>query len=407
MKVLHVFSNIHDISGYQVRSKYVLDNQKRMGLDLAAASMWDGTSGGGKIFNGNVPVFLFDVREGFKKLPNIPIPIPYLREAGREVRRYAVRRIFRSYLSQVIERTRPDIVHAHSSWKTALQAFAAARRARLPFLYEIRGVWEETAVAEREISRLGFEYVRSRFHENHLIRESDAIVTLSEGLKQDLCARGGNPNRISVIPNGVDTAEFMPVPRDVQLAESLACGQRTIVGYISSLRKLEGIKYLVQAMRKVDECICAVIVGDGSERESLERYARDLGVQDRIKFVGSVPHAGIARYYSIIDIFVVPRIRQKVCELVTPLKPLEAMAMGKCLLMSDVGGLRELASEEETAQFFEPENSESLADKLRLLVADAELRRKMGEKARRYVVEKRDWRGLVNQYIPIYENLMR
>lgn len=407
MKILHVFSDIHQISGYQVRSKYVLANQKRLGLDLAAASMWDGTSDWGEIFHGDIPVFLYDVREGFNKLPDMPIPIPYLREAGREVRRYAVRRLFRSYLSQVIEQTRPDIVHAHSSWKSALQAYGAARKAKVPFLYEVRGVWEETAVAERQIGRFSFEYLRSRVHENHLIRQSDAIVTLSEGLKQDLCVRGGNPTRISVIPNGVDTAEFTPVPRDAQLAESLECGRQIVVGYISSLRKLEGVKYLVEALHQTDGHVCAIIVGDGSERQSLENYARDLGVQDKIRFVGSVPHAEIKRYYSLIDVFVVPRIRQRVCELVTPLKPLEAMAMGKCLLMSDVGGLRELATAEESAFFFEPENSASLADKLRLLIADAELRQKMGEKARRHVVEKRDWRMLVNQYIPTYERLMR
>ena len=402
LKILHVFYDIVPLTGYQIRSKYVLANQKRLGLDLTAVFLPTQMKNCVWTLLGGVPVVPLEIPGILKGLIGLkPISIVGTMQRG------LMRRLFRSYLFKIIGETKPSIVHAHSAWMSAAQAFAAARLAGIPFLYEIRGLWEETAISEGRASQLGPRYSYFRLHENHLIRNADAVITLSDGLRREMIFRGSNAERTSVVPNGVDTEEFVPMSCDSKLAESLGCGARTVVGYISSLRRMEGVKYLVEAIQKVDENAFAIVVGDGPERASLERLARDLHVQGRIKFVGAVPHAEIKKYYSIIDIFVVPRTKDKVCRVVTPLKPLEAMAMGKCLLMSDVEGLRELAKEGETAFFFEPEDSAALAARLNALIADEELRRKVGGNARRYVVRERDWRKLMEEYISIYEELLR
>ena len=351
---------------------------------------------------GDVPIVPPDVPARLRGILSLEEPELLTGTARRAI----LRRLFRVQIGEVIEETKPDIVHAHSAWMSAAQGFAAARAAGLPFLYEIRGLWEETNVAEKINRKYGVRYWYFRWHENYLIRRADAIITLSNGLRDEMIARGSDVDRLSIVPNGVDTEAFAPTARDSKLADSLGCGDRTVVGYISSLRRMEGVKYLVEAMQKVSGQACAVVVGDGPEKASLERMARDLHVDHNIRFVGAVPHAEIRNYYSIIDVFVVPRMKMKVCEIVTPLKPLEAMAMGKCLLMSDVNGLRELAKTDEAAVFFEPENSDALAAKLNALIVDKEMRTAMGENARRYVVEQRDWRKLVERYIPAYEKVI-
>ncbi len=402
-RVLHVFYDITRLSGYQIRSKYILSNQKSLGLDVSAAFLPRSNLNCVRTDLGGVDALPPEIPRVLKPLLAIDERVPTL----AKIHRAMLRRLLRAYVGTLIEESRPDIVHAHSAWLSAKQAFFAARARGVPFLYEVRGFWEESALVEEGDSWLGFRYKYFKLNEDRLLREADAIVTISEGLKNEAISRGARPDKIGVVPNGVDTSEFVPVSRDDDLAESLGIGERIVVGYISSLRKMEGVKYLVEAMQTVDEKGIALVVGDGPEKPVLETLARELGVWERIKFVGAVPHSEIRKYYSLIDIFVVPRIKRKVCEIVTPLKPLEAMAAGKCLLMSDVAGLRELAAAGETAAFFEPENGRALAAGLNSLIGDDDRRRKMGETARRYVVEEREWRRIVEGYLPIYEKLKR
>jgi PEP-CTERM/exosortase A-associated glycosyltransferase len=402
MNILHVFYDITQLSGYQIRSKYILSCQKALGLHVTAVFLPLRMETCFKTYLGEVPVFAPEVSLGWQM---------FLRRKSqlrpvRFMQRAAMRLCFRNYLKDFVRENKPDIVHAHSAWMSAAPAFAAAETAGVPVLYEIRGLWEETGIAEGRASRSGLRYRYFRFRENRLMRRADAIVALSQGLKDEIINRRAHPEKISIIPNGVDSEAFAPIPRNRELARELGCDSKIVVGYVSSLRRMEGIEYLLRAMQKTVGA-AAIIVGAGPEKEYLIRLARELGIEPKVKFVGRVPHEKVKQYYSLIDIFVVPRRKEKVCELVTPLKPLEAMAMGKCVLMSAVGGLKELAADGETAVFFEPENSEALAEKLNMLIANKEYRQKIGENARQYVVKEKDWRTLVREYLPLYEKLMR
>jgi PEP-CTERM/exosortase A-associated glycosyltransferase len=403
MNILHVFYDITQQSGYQIRSKYILSNQKELGLDVTAVFLPLRIETCYKTYVGNVPFLAPEIPQHWQKFL---MPKSTYKSVGI-AQRALMRRCFGAYLKRLMHEMKPDIVHAHSAWMSAAQAFAAAKTADLPFLYEIRGLWEETGVSEGRTGRLGPRYRYFRLQENRLLRRADAIVALSEGLKEEITNRNIQPEKITVIPNGVDPDEFSPIPRNQELARELGCESNVVVGYISSLRRMEGIKYLLRAMQKTGDDVIAIIVGDGPEKAHLTQLTSDLGVESKVRFIGQAPHERIKQFYSLIDIFVVPRKKEKVCEIVTPLKPLEAMAMGKCVLMSDVGGLRELAVDGETALFFEPESSEALAEKLNVLIADEGFRNAVGANARQYILEKRNWRPLVKDYLPLYEKLMR
>lgn len=402
MKILHVFYDITQQSGYQIRSKYLLSIQRELGLDITAVFLPLRMETCCKTYVSNIPFLAPEIPrhwQSFLRLNSSLQPVGI-------VQRALMRRCFAAYLKKFVQTLKPDIVHAHSAWMSAAQAFVAAKAADLPVLYEIRGLWEETAVSEGRAGTLGSRYWYFKLQENRLMHRAGAIVALSEGLKQEIIRRHVLPEKITVIPNGIDPEEFKPIPRDQQLAQELGCASKTVVGYISSLRKMEGIEYLLKALAKINENLVALIVGDGPERARLTRLANDLGVAAKVHFIGQVPHEKIKQYYSLIDIFVVPRKKEKVCEMVTPLKPLEAMAMGKCVLMSDVGGLRELAGDGKTAVFFEPENPDALAEKLQMLVSSEEARQSIGANARKYVLAERSWRSLVKEYVPLYQKLV-
>jgi glycosyltransferase involved in cell wall biosynthesis len=402
LKILHVFYDITRLAGYRIRSEYILSNQKSLGLTLSAVFLPVRRANCRETPIGGTLAVPPDIPSGAELLMRLNDAPPI-----GTVQRTVMRRVFKSFMKKIIDEIGPDIVHAHSAWMSAAQAFSAARDAGLPFVYEVRGLWEETSVAEAESKRGGLRYSYFRMRENHLYQNADAVVTLSKALKSEIISRGCKPERVSIIQNGVDTEHFKPMARDVDLANSLGCRERSIVGYVSRLRKMEGVKYLLEAMKKLDEKVCVVIVGDGPEKPALERLAEQLNVREKTRFVGAVPHDRIKNYYSIIDIFVVPRIKERVCELVTPLKPLEAMAMGKCVLMSDLQGLRETAEADNAAIFFEPENSSALADKINMLLDNVPFRQEIGHNARRYVEEKRNWQSIVRGYIPIYERLSK
>ena len=228
-------------------------------------------------------------------------------------------------------------------------------------------------------------------------------MVISEGLKNDIVSRRVvQDENIWIVPNGVDVTRFKPIPKDTALINDLGLSGKVVIGYISSLRRLEGISGLIESMEFIDKEASLIIVGDGPEKTALRNRAEELGISDRVMLTGRVPHKDILRYYSIIDIFVVPRINARVCHIVTPLKPLEAMALGKCVLASRVGGLSEMIIDGETGLMFEPENIRDLSEKLNYLVKNKEARNSLGQSALEYVREERNWEVVCKRFFEIY-----
>ena len=311
--------------------------------------------------------------------------------------------------SDLVGRLSPTLLHPASDYLNATVAIELGRRHGIPVVYEVRGFPEEY-LRRRPASSVSYEkWAVRRQIEAECWRRADRIVTLADVMKEQIASKGVDPERIAVIPNAVDAETFAPGTPDRGLAARIGLrADRPTVGYISSFAAYEGIRYLIEAVARLTSSGTAVqllLVGDGAEREHLEQLARRLGVADRTIFTGRVEHAEVGAYYDLIDIFVVPRTSEATTELVTPLKPFEAMAMKKALVVSGTAALSEMVEDGETGLMFAPEDAGALAAAIERLHGDQALRTRLGESAREWVVANRSWEANAVRYRELYESL--
>jgi PEP-CTERM/exosortase A-associated glycosyltransferase len=395
MRVLHVLdTSFPAVSGYSARSASILQHQAAIGVEPVAVTGVrqeggrDGDMIGGVVHRRTpAPAALAAARR-----------TPLLREA---VEMAALgRRVL------ALHREEPfDSIHAHSPVLCGLPAHAAARRLGLPFVYEVRAFWEDAAAHQGRGSPGSPRYAAARALETQLFRRADAVVALCDGIRRDLLDRGIPEDRVFVVPNGVDTARLSPLPRDEALADRLGFRDKIVVAYLGTLFRFEGVRLLLHALRRLVDTRPAVrglIVGAGEASDEIRDLYADLDLGDRVVLTGRVPPGEAARYYAIADVLCYPRERHRITELTTPLKPLEAMSMGKAVVASDVGGLRELVDDGETGFLFQADDPVDLEAVLTRVVDDADLRRRAGERARAHVVAERDWRRITARYHEVY-----
>jgi glycogen synthase len=309
---------------------------------------------------------------------------------------------------------RPDVIHAHSPALCGMAALRAARRHSLPLVYEIRAFWEDAAVGNGTAREGSLKYRLTRALENRVVAGADAVVTICDGLRDDLIARGFAPERISVMPNGVDLALFgSPPPRDAGLARELGLGARDsggpVIGFIGSFYDYEGLDDLIDAVPALlaeQPDARLLLVGGGPMEQALRRRAEASPNAHAIRFVGRVPHGEVERYYSLCDVMAYPRKASRLTELVTPLKPLEAMAQGKLVAASAVGGHRELMADGVTGTLFAPDDPAAIAAALADLLARRDRWPEMREAARRHVSKRHDWARNAFRYRDIYPTLL-
>lgn len=402
LKVLHILhQSLPDHqSGYDIRSHAILTAQRALGIDARALTGPYCRSGSPQILDG-VPYYRTP-----GVLKNVILGVSNRSFIGKEFKRSFFARTFTLALRHVVNDFRPDVIHAHTPWFTALPSMTFAKRHGIPFVYEARGLWEESELTEGIITRDSDTYQSYRKNDETLVAGAEAVVTISEALRGEFAQRVvGSAGKIRVVTNGVDTRTFAPRQRDESLVRNLGLEGKVVLGCVSSLRKLEGIDYLLDAMPLVVPDASLIVVGDGPELPHLRTKAGELGIEARVRFAGRVPHADVPRYYSIIDVFVVPRIAARVCQLVTPIKPLEAMAMAKCVLASNVGGMRELVVDGITGVLFEPQNVEDLAHKVDRLTMSRDERQRYGRQALDVVTKERSWEILGQRYVDMYNSI--
>lgn len=353
--------------------------------------------------------------------PDLPRPLPWPLPAVRRLFQaigVAAYRLDEALLLRRFERgivaaataVHADVIHAHSPYRCALAAAGAAARLGLPMVYEVRGVWEDSGVAAGRFADGDPRYRAWRRREEEAMRRADALVCICQQLRNELIERGLSPERIVVCPNAVDPDVFRPVadaaprPPEVRAAAGRLRGLR--LGYIGSLRKLEGVDELVRAaadLARRGRDVSLLVAGSGPNLAGLRALADGLGIGDRCVFTGRVPHDHTPFYYDLIDVFVISRPDVRVARLVTPLKPLEAMAMGRAVVMSDLPALRELGAEGEAALYYRAGDATALADACERLADDPGLCRRLGEGARRWVCEHRTWRAAIAELPRAYD----
>lgn len=286
-----------------------------------------------------------------------------------------------------------------------------AKDKEIPFIYEVRGFWEETYVVTGQLERNSPQYLNRRENETNLMKKAVKIVTLGENMKKELINRGISKNKIKVIPNGVNTKIFTPVRPHLGIKNKIGVKSKYIVGYVGTIRKIEGLEYLIKAIDKVRQKkidVDAVLIGscENDYGLKLKQLSKKLGISNHIHFLDKIPFKKIKDFYSIIDIVILPRLNKRVCRLVTPLKQLEAMAMEKLVLASNLPALAEIIKPEISGDLFEPENHFSLAEKIENYLINDERRINLGKKAREFVKKKHNWSTLINNYKNIYNDLI-
>jgi len=322
-------------------------------------------------------------------------------------------RLYQTHLrhaARLTERLRPAVLHAASNYANAVIALALRDATGLPVVYEVRGFWEDTWLSRHAANadlRLSDRYVRTRALETHCMTDADLVVTLGEAMREEIVQRGVPAENVIIVPNGVSEDFLRPLPDGAALRASLGIRpDEHVVGLVSSLVAHEGIGTLLEAVKILGDRgvkTRALIVGDGPERTALQRRAAELDL-DAI-FTGRVPSARVRDYHAVLDVFVVPRTPDRVCQLVTPLKPVEAMASGLPVVVSAVNALSEIVSDKETGLTFPPLDAGALADQLQQVLDRQELRTRLGARAREWVARDRTWAHNAARYREIYRRL--
>jgi PEP-CTERM/exosortase A-associated glycosyltransferase len=403
MRVLHVFDHSIPLhSGYTFRSLALLRGQRALGWQTFQLTSPKHSAGLGD----KASSALQEAVDGwtFHRTPVQPSSsLPGLGE--RQLMKALAQRI-----EQVAREVGAQLIHAHSPVLNALPALKAGRRLGLPVVYEIRAFWEDAAVDHGSTTEGSLRYRLTRAMETHALRRVDHAFTICEGLRSDIVARGIPAERVTVIPNAVDIELFQPSQgADEALRAELGLTGCTVLGFLGSFYAYEGLDLLLAALPAIlahRPEVRVLLVGGGPQEAALKAQAQQLGVADKVIFTGRVPHAQVARYYDQVDLLVYPRHSMRLTELVTPLKPLEAMAQSRVLLASDVGGHRELIRDGETGRLFKAGSVDALVSTTLQMLTHREQWPQYGTNGRRFVEQERNWTRSVSHYPAVYQRLV-
>lgn len=398
MHILHVLDHSIPLhSGYTFRTRAILEQQRALGWNTShitgikhtVASVLEESVDGLCFYRTPYPTGL---------MSTLPI-----------LNQLSVINTLAKRLEEVARRINPDILHAHSPVLNGVAALRVARRLGIPLVYEVRAFWEDAAVDHGTSKENSLRYKATRALETYVLRRADAVTTICTGLQNEIVARGIAHEKVTVIPNAVDLEHFTVngVPDQV-LMEKLNLKGKHILGFIGSFYAYEGLPLLLQALPGILRLVPDVrvlLVGGGVQEDALKQLAMDLGIADKVIFTGRVPHDQVQRYYDLVDIFVYPRLSMRLTELVTPLKPLEAMAQGRLVVASDVGGHKELIKHGETGYLFCAGNVDSLTDTILDMLKKREDWAEFHAAARHFVETERNWPVSVACYRAIYERL--
>ena len=450
MVILHVLANgPPDVNGYAIRTQMILKHQKSSMNVIGLTSPWypqresmideyqlDGIHYhrtihplhrkekmpiSHKIIRSQTKKELNNASQSVneKKKPASNILVKGIRAPGyfakigwKVIEEKILIKYFTRRIIEVAKQNKAKIIHAHTPYRVGLPALKAARKLGIPFVYEMRGMWEETAVANGRWMRNGPAYRRFQRYETKVLRQADQVICISETLKKEAISRGVNPEKITVVTNAVEKKMNEKKSKSSRLKsakDSLDLSTSTVVvGYIGSLREMEGVDLTAKAVAKLadkgHDVRFFVLTGKNGQEE-LKALCKKLGMSDKSTIMGPVPHEEVPVFYDLIDIFIVSRPETRVTKLVTPLKPFEAMVMGKAVIASKLPALEEIIQHENTGLLYQPNDLEDLARSIEKCIEDPNLREQLGKDAHDWVIENRTWDIVVKNTLEVYKNL--
>ena len=392
MRILHIFDHSLPLhSGYTFRSAAILREQRARGWEtFHLTSPKQGTTGE-----------LIEEADGLRfyrtAMPEaggvVPHPLRLMQATEKR-------------LEELARELSPDILHAHSPVLNAVPAIRVGRRLGVPVVYEIRAFWEDAAVDHGTTSEGSLRYRFTQSLETWALRRVDHAFTICEGLRKDILQRGIPESKVTVVPNAVDVDTFqLSGPADPVLRGKLGLVGATVIGFVGSFYAYEGLDLLLEALPSLmaqRPDLRVLLVGGGPQEANLKAQADRLGMADKVVFTGRVPHGEVSRYYDQIDLLAYPRHSMRLTELVTPLKPLEAMAQGRIFVASDVGGHRELIRHGETGYLFRSGDAAALAGAIGAVLSSREQWEGIRQAGRAFVEGIRNWKNSITCYAEPY-----
>jgi D-inositol-3-phosphate glycosyltransferase len=295
-----------------------------------------------------------------------------------------------------------DVVHSHY-WQSARAGAVVARQLRAP-----HAVMFHTLAEVKNRARISEHEPRERiFHERQAVRRADAIVTGSDH-ERSLLERfyDADPQKLHTIPCGVDLELFHPRDRNSDRRALGLPPDQPVLLAVGRLERLKGLDILVEALAQLDDPRPLLLIagGDaqsGEYREELRAKARDLGVDEDVRFLGPVAHERLPMYYSAADVTVVPSYYESF-----GLVAVESMACGTPVVASRVGGLVSTVTDGVNGYLIPWRCPEPFAEKLEVLLHNPELRANFSRSARRSV-ERFRWQTVACDVARLYDELAR
>lgn len=399
LRILHVLDHSLPLhSGYTFRTLAILGQQRALGWETM--QLTGPKQGSGRQREERIDDWIF---HRTPPASGLAAKLPLLQY------RYLMKAL-QTRLAEVVANVRPDIIHAHSPVLNAFPALAVGRAARIPVVYEVRAFWEDAAVDQGTAREWGARYRLTRAMESRALQRADAVTTICDGLRGDMLKRGIPADKITVIPNAVDLSQFhFTAAADPELLQKYGLTRGNTLGFAGSFYAYEGLDILLRAMSLVLRAVPQarlLLLGGGPQEADLRTLAAHLGLDRVVHFAGRVPHSEMPRYYSAMDVMVYPRVSRRLTELVTPLKPLEAMAMGKLVVASNVGGHRELIRDGHNGHLFPAGSVEALAQCLIQLLKTPETWGEAIADGREFVERERTWSASVARYRAVYTDVL-
>jgi len=409
IKVLHIIPKPTYLnSGSGIRSKNILNHQKTFAKPVAIVSpMFDPED-----FPTKNPILIDGIKYYHYLEKRIFVKKLYDLRVTRALTTFLNRKEFPKYIYEIAKKEKPNIIHSTSPYTNGLSALSVAEIFNIPFVYEIRGlsdyIIESPAKANRNDIRIAY---RKRL-ENYVLRAANSIITLSKASKEDICKRGIKANKISIVPNGINRDFLGYTKPDISalLNRYKITNNKIKIGFIGSLKAVEDVITLLDAIyilkkQQIDN-ITLIIIGEGPMFSYFNKHTENIGIQEMVRFIGQVPHSEIKKYYSMLDIFVIPRVKNRMTETISPLKIIEAMGIGIPVVGSDVGGISEIITDGVNGFLFKSQNPKDLAKVLKKLIKNEDLRKKVAHRAKIWVQQNREWKNLIETYRSVYENLL-
>ncbi len=446
MKIFHILANSPpDINGYAIRTQKILENHPNQVVGLTSPWYPDRDSMilqfeingvhyhrtihpvhvSGNLTFGQKLIKLFTKNRSNKYskrgknkpksasnifIKSIRAPGYFMSLGWKVVEEKILMKYFMKRIIEVARQEKVDLIHAHTPYRVGLPALRAARRLKLPFVYEMRGMWEETAVANGRWRPNGPAYRRFQNYETKVLRSADSVVCISETLKREAISRGVSESKITVVTNAVD--ENMSTESEnhelfERVKQQLSLEKSTkVIGYIGSLREMEGVDLTADAVAQLSSKGHNVrffaLSGESGQAE-LRQHCEKLGLGDKAIIAGPVPHESVTQFYDLIDIFVVSRPDSRVTRLVTPLKPFEAMMMKKAVIASKLPALEEIIDHGKTGMLYKADDASSLVETIEQILADEKAITELGNNAHNWILANRTWQSVVENYYQAYQ----